>query len=49
MELIEWLKTWAWKHKCIEKTYGVDHGEIWLHKDVKKCNECDTENRVESN
>lgn len=29
-----------WEHHCIEKHYGVDHGNILLHKDVICCNEC---------
>lgn len=29
-----------WKHHCIESTYGVDHGELYLHKDVEQCSAC---------
>lgn len=29
-----------WKHKCIERAFGIDHGEPYLHKDVKICSSC---------
>lgn len=33
-----------WKHKCIERIYRVEHGEIYLHNDVKICSICGVKN-----
>lgn len=39
----EWIKTWCWGHKCVDKIYGVPHGDcVYLHKDVLICTTCDT-------
>ena len=33
----------CWGHHCIDKEYGVDHGDnVLLHKSVLKCTICDT-------
>ena len=32
-----------WGHHCIDKFYGIDHGDnLLLHKSVLKCSICDT-------
>lgn len=40
---LKFLK-YFWKHKCIERAFGIDYGEPYLHEDVQICGSCTSPN-----